>query len=96
MPVFSQEELNLIYLYNPGNLKGLLYELRSMQCVLMPDEKELRNLTEGTIRKVEKLTRDGFRYRMRSICFLVIRITQMSAKNSAVPICGNILLYRNT
>ena len=96
MPVFSQEELNLIYLYNPGNLKGLLYELRSMQCVLMPDEKELRNLTERMIRKVEKLTRGGFRYRMRSICFLVIRITQMSAKNSAVPICGNIPLYRNT
>ena len=61
MPVFSQEELNLIYLYNPGNLKGLLYELRSMQCVLMPDEKELRNLTERMIRKVEKLTRDQYK-----------------------------------
>lgn len=62
MPVFSQEELNLIYLYNPGNLKDLLYELRSMQCLLNPDGKELRNLTERTIRKVETLTRD-------SICF---------------------------
>lgn len=61
MPVFSQEELNLIYLYNPGNLSGLLYELRSMQCVLMPDENELRNLTERTIRKVEALTKDQYK-----------------------------------
>ena len=61
MPEFTPEELNLIYLYNPGNLRGLLYELRSMQCVLMPDEKELRNLTERTIRKVETLTRDQYK-----------------------------------
>ena len=42
MPEFLPEELNLIYLYDPGNLHGLIYELRSMMAVLMPDENELR------------------------------------------------------
>ena len=47
MPEFLLEELNLIYLYDPGNLHGLIYELRSMMAVLMPDENELRNLAQG-------------------------------------------------
>lgn len=47
MPEFLPEELNLIYLYDPGNLHGLIYELRSMMAVLMPDENELRNLAQG-------------------------------------------------
>jgi hypothetical protein len=53
---FLPEELNLIYLYDPGNLHGLIYELRSMMAVLMPDENELRNLAQGVITKLEKLT----------------------------------------
>ncbi len=61
MPEFTQEELNLVYLYDPGNLRGLIYELRSMMGVLMPDEKELHDLTESTIRKVEKLTRADYK-----------------------------------
>ena len=28
VPEFLPEELNLIYLYDPGNLHGLIYELR--------------------------------------------------------------------
>ena len=56
MPEFLPEELNLIYLYNHGNLHGLIYELRSMMAVLMPDENELRNLAQRVITKLEKLT----------------------------------------
>ena len=52
MPEFLPEELNLIYLYDPGNLHGLIYELRSMMAVLMPDENELRNLAQGVITKL--------------------------------------------
>lgn len=52
------------------------------------------NLTDAE--KKEDWSLNGFRCRMRSICFLIIRITQMTAKNSAVPICGNIPLYGNT
>ena len=56
MPKFSTEELNLICLYDPGNLSGLIYELRAMKQVLMPDETDLRALTEEVIRKLEVMT----------------------------------------
>jgi len=60
MSDFSQEELNLICLYDPGSLSGLLYELRAMEKVLMPDEKELRALTQGVIHKLEIMTRKEY------------------------------------
>ena len=52
MPYFSQEELNLICIYDPGNLSGLIYELAAMMHALMPDEKELYNLAHGVIEKL--------------------------------------------
>ncbi len=61
MAVFSPEELNLIYLYDPGNLRGLIYELRSMMAVLMPDENELRNLAQGVISKLETLSSSDYK-----------------------------------
>ena len=56
MPEFLPEELNLIYLYDPGNLHGLIYELRSMMAVLMPDENELRNLAQGVTKALRRGT----------------------------------------
>ena len=56
MPKFSKRELNLIYLYDPGNLKGLIYELRSMMAILMPDEKALYRLADKTVKKLETMT----------------------------------------
>ena len=61
MPEFTKEELNLIFLYDPGNLRGLIYELRSMMDVLMPDEKELRNLAQRTIDKLGKLSKAEYK-----------------------------------
>lgn len=61
MPEFTKEELNLIFLYDPGNLRGLIYELRSMMGVLMPDEKDLHDLTQRTIDKLEKLTKADYK-----------------------------------
>ena len=61
MPEFTQEELNLIYLYDPGSLSGLIYELRSMLKALMPDETDLRDLTESTIHKVEVMSREDYK-----------------------------------
>ena len=60
MSDFSQEELNLICLYDPGSLSGLLYELRAMERVLMPDEKELRSLTAGVIQKLELMDQKDY------------------------------------
>lgn len=60
MQKFNTEEMNLISLYDPGNLSGLLYELRAMRDVLMPDETELRDLTNGVIHKLELMTQKDY------------------------------------
>ena len=53
---FDHEELVLMSLYNPGNRLGLIQELRLMQCYLMPDETDLRELSEQVIEKLKLLT----------------------------------------
>ena len=53
---FNHEELMLMMLYNSGTRLGLIHELRLMQCYLMPDETALRELSEGAIEKLKRLT----------------------------------------
>ena len=53
---FDHEELMLMTLYNPGNRLGLIQELRLMQCYLMPDETDLRELSESVIEKLKLMT----------------------------------------
>ena len=53
---FDHEELMLMMLYNTGTRLGLIHELRLMQCYLMPDEIALRELSEGVIEKLKRLT----------------------------------------
>ena len=53
---FDHEELMLMMLYNTGSRLGLMQELRLMQCYLMPDETDLRELSEGVIEKLELMT----------------------------------------
>ena len=53
---FNHEELMLMMLYNTGTRLGLIHELRLMQCYLMPDETALRELSEGVIEKLKRLT----------------------------------------
>ena len=53
---FNHEELMLVMLYNTGTRLGLIYELRLMQCYLLPDETALRELSEQVIEKVKRLT----------------------------------------
>ena len=60
MPEFTEEELTLICIYDPGNKTGLIYELRSMIDVLMPDETDLRNLTLGVISKLESMSAEDY------------------------------------
>ena len=53
---FNHEELMLMMLYNTGTRLGLIHELRLMQCYLLPDETALRELSEGVIGKMERMT----------------------------------------
>ena len=53
MEFFTEEEIELFCLYDPGNRTGTIYELRSMMNVLTPDETELKELAESLISKLE-------------------------------------------
>lgn len=52
MPGFTTEELNLIYLYDPGSREGAIHELRRMLDTLMPDEVKLKRLAKRSIYKL--------------------------------------------
>lgn len=57
MPMnFDHDELMLMMLYNTGSRLGLAQELRLMQCYLMPDETDLRELSEGVVEKLKLMT----------------------------------------
>ena len=56
MTHFTQEELNLICLYDSGNRTGAIYELRDMMRYLMPDETELKASAESAVSKLEGMT----------------------------------------
>ena len=58
---FTNEELTLICLYDPGSRAGVIYELRDMLRYLMPDEQKLKDLTESTINKLEQLTDEEYK-----------------------------------
>ena len=51
-PRFSNDEMNLMSIYNPGSRMGLIAELNHMLPFLASDDAELRTLTEGTIKKL--------------------------------------------
>lgn len=53
---FDHEERMLMMLYSTGTRRGLMRELRLMQCYLLPDETALRELSNGVIGKLEQMT----------------------------------------
>lgn len=54
---FTQDELNLMSIYNAsGTRGGLLRELREMRGYLAADEAELRALTDSAIEKLEAIS----------------------------------------
>ncbi len=60
MTNFTNEELTLICLYDPGSRAGVIYELRDMLRYLMPDEQNLKELTESAIQKLEQMTDEEY------------------------------------
>ena len=53
---FNGEELMLMMLYHSGDRLELIQNLRLMQCYLMPDETELRELSDNVIEKLKLMT----------------------------------------
>ena len=57
---FTFEEMNLMCIYNTGSRTGLIDSLREMRGELVPEETELRELTDSTLRKLQAMTEDEF------------------------------------
>lgn len=60
MNTFTNDELNLMCIYNTGTRQGLMEELSSMKKYLEADETELLALTDSTLSKLEQLTDEAF------------------------------------
>ena len=55
---FTNDELNLMCIYDTGSRTGLLEALATMKEVLEPEETELREMTDSVIDKLSAMT-DG-------------------------------------
>ena len=60
MMEFTIEEINLMCIYDTGKRQGLMDELRAMQGDLLPEEVELRRLTENVLAKLYGMTDDEY------------------------------------
>ena len=57
---FTDDELTLMLLYNPGSREGLLMELRKMQSQLSADDKRLRSWTRSVLKKLQAMSDEEF------------------------------------
>ncbi len=57
---FSNDEMNLMCIYNTGNRQGLIKALSDMRKELEPEEVELREMTDSTITKLEAMIDEDF------------------------------------
>lgn len=57
---FSNDEMNLMCIYDTGTRTGLIKALSEMRGELGADETELRRLTDSTIEKLSAMTDEEF------------------------------------
>ena len=60
MGYFTFEEMNLMCIYNTGIRTGLMENLTEMSGYLSPEEKELRELTDSTLEKLDTMSDAAF------------------------------------
>ena len=53
---FTNDELNLMCIYDTGTRMGLLEALANMKGALAPEETELREMTESVIEKLTAMS----------------------------------------
>ncbi len=56
MNTFTNDEINLMCIYNTGTRKGLIRELSEMRSYLDADETELRALTDSVLDKLKHIS----------------------------------------
>lgn len=60
MNTFTNDEINLMCIYNTGTKDGLTDALTAMREYLEPEETELRDLTDSVLKKLEALSDEDF------------------------------------
>ena len=57
---FTNDEMNLMCIYNTGSRKSLMRELREMRGYIGADQPELLNMTESALQKLGKISDEEF------------------------------------
>ena len=60
MNTFTNDEINLMCIYNTGTKVGLMDALTAMREYLEPEESELRDLTDSVLEKLEVISEEDF------------------------------------
>ena len=60
MNIFTQDEINLMCIYNTGTKDGLMNALAAMREYLEPEETELRDLTDSALDKLEHISDEEY------------------------------------
>ena len=67
MTEFTIEEINLMCIYDTGTRQGLMDALKAMYSDLMPEEAELRQLTESVLARLDGMTDDEYAQMQESL-----------------------------
>lgn len=57
---FTNDETNLMCIYNAGTREGTLDALAAMREYLTPEETELQELTDSVMKKLERMSNADF------------------------------------
>lgn len=57
---FTNDEMNLMCIYQTGDRQGLISALTEMRGYLDEDEAELRDLTDSALQKLDEITDEDF------------------------------------
>ena len=60
MMIFTNDEMNLMCIYQTGDRQGLISALTEMRGYLDEDEAELRELTDSALQKLSEITDEDF------------------------------------
>ena len=64
---FTIEEINLMCIYDTGTRQGLMDALKAMLGDLLPEEAELRQLTESVLARLDGMTNDEYAQMQESL-----------------------------
>ena len=67
MMEFTIEEINLMCIYDTGTRQGLMDALKAMLGDLLPEEAQLRQLTENVLARLNGMTDDEYAQMQESL-----------------------------